>query len=150
MSLAKLFLIIGAILVITGIVAIGTFTFFLLLIGFALILVGTIILKLLKTAIKIAIVIGIVVLGVILFSKYVPENLIGVDKFTADKLYCDKDTDCLCNGINPKDNSCYFGNKVYYDKFIKNNQTCPDFCSGIAANLRIACVSNKCTQVQIK
>lgn len=147
MSLAKLFLVFGAILIITGIVAVGTFTFFLLVIGFLLVLAGTIILKIIKGILKFAIIIAIVVMAVIVFSKYIPENLLGVDKYSSDKLYCTKDTDCICNGINPKDNSCYLGNKIYYDKFIKNNQTCPDFCTGIAGNLKIVCTLNKCTQI---
>lgn len=149
MSLAALLLIIGAILVITGVVVVGSFTFFLLLIGFVLVVVGALILKILKGAIKIAIVVAIVALGVIIFSKFLPEDLIGVDKFSSDKLYCDKDSDCVCVGIDPKDNSCYLGNKIYYDKFISNNNTCPDFCDGIAGNLQIKCISNKCTQVQL-
>lgn len=149
MSVATLLLIIGAILVLTGVVIIGSFTFFLLVIGFVLVLLGALILKILRGVLKIAIVAAIIALGIILFSKYIPQDLQGVDNFSSDRLYCKKDTDCICAGIDQKDNSCYLGNKIYHDKFIINNQTCPDFCSGIAGNLDIKCIKNKCTQVQI-
>ena len=149
MSLASLLLIIGAILVLTGVVVVGSFAFFLLLIGFLLLLIGTIILKILKGVIKVAIVVSLIALGVILFSKYIPQDLMGVDDFSSDRLYCTKDDDCICTGIDPKDGTCYLGNKIYHDKFIKNNQSCPDFCTSIGASLQIKCISNKCTQVPI-
>ncbi len=54
---------------------------------------------------------------------------------------CSSDDDCAC-GKNINTGDCFYGNK----NFVDTKQQCPDFCSGIAGNLVIKCVNNKCKQ----
>ena len=72
------------------------------------------------------------------------EQVPGID--SNDKAFCSSDDDCICGGIDT-DGSCFMGNKGYYDKFVDRSRDCPDFCEGIAGNLVIRCVDNKCIQV---
>jgi hypothetical protein len=58
-------------------------------------------------------------------------------------LYCEKDSDCAC-GTDRKSGECAYGNRDYIDE----KKQCPDFCSGIAGNLEIRCVDNKCSQTE--
>lgn len=58
--------------------------------------------------------------------------------------YCEQDTDCAC-GRHKTTGDCFFGNKNYVD----TGKQCPDFCTGIAGNLEIRCVSNECTQKNV-
>lgn len=57
---------------------------------------------------------------------------------------CAQDSDCAC-GKNIATGECFYGNKDY----VNVSQQCPDFCTGIAGNLEIKCVDNKCVQ-QVK
>jgi len=57
------------------------------------------------------------------------------------RLYCGKDSDCAC-GTDRETGECAYGNKEYIDE---KNQ-CPDYCGGIAGNLKIRCVKNRCVQ----
>lgn len=59
-----------------------------------------------------------------------------------NKMFCRTDADCAC-GVDKKTGECAFGNKAYID----TSRQCPDFCTGIAGNLRIKCVNNLCTSV---
>ncbi len=65
-------------------------------------------------------------------------------RMTKAEMSCVQDDDCAC-GRNIKTGKCFYGNKDYVD----TKQQCPDFCSGIAGNLEIKCVSNKCSQVSV-
>jgi len=64
-----------------------------------------------------------------------------------DYLKCAVDSDCICDGIDRLTGKCYLGNKDYYDKNVDTSKDCPDFCTGIAANLVVKCVDSKCIQV---
>ena len=59
------------------------------------------------------------------------------------QLSCNVDTDCAC-GKHTETGACFYGNK----QFVDASQQCPDFCSGIAGNKEIRCVSGSCTQVE--
>ncbi|MBU0460973.1 MAG: eight-cysteine-cluster domain-containing protein, partial [Nanoarchaeota archaeon] len=61
------------------------------------------------------------------------------------KDYCEEDSDCVCGGKDV-DRSCFLGNRAYYDKYVDKSKDCPDFCTGIAGNLVLRCLGNKCTQ----
>ncbi len=63
-------------------------------------------------------------------------------RMTKAEMSCVQDDDCAC-GRNIKTGKCFYGNK----DFVDTKQQCPDFCNGIAGNLEIKCVSNKCNQV---
>ena len=63
-----------------------------------------------------------------------------------DKLSCNSDSDCVCGGIDKLDNNCFLGNKDYYNQFVDKEKQCPDFCNGIANNLEVKCIENKCKQ----
>lgn len=66
---------------------------------------------------------------------------------TTDKLSCNSNEDCICGGIDTSDQSCFLGNKDYFDKFVDKDSSCPDFCGGIAGHLETRCVESKCKQV---
>lgn len=66
---------------------------------------------------------------------------------TENKLFCNSDNDCICDGIDKQTNNCYLGNVNYYEKNVNKTQSCPDFCTGIANNFAIKCVNNECKQV---
>lgn len=55
---------------------------------------------------------------------------------------CTTDTDCAC-GVNSSTRACAIGRVECID----TSQQCPDFCTGIAGNRRIACVNQQCTEV---
>jgi hypothetical protein len=59
-------------------------------------------------------------------------------------LYCETDADCAC-GTSIITGDCSYGNAKYID----TTEQCPDFCSGIAANLGVVCIANTCKHVQI-
>ena len=61
------------------------------------------------------------------------------------KMFCKTNADCAC-GVDKETGKCAFGNKKYID----TSKQCPDFCSGIAGNLIIKCVNNRCTPVPIR
>ena len=69
------------------------------------------------------------------------------DYYISNKLYCEKDSDCVCGGIDTVTGQCFIGNKFYYGQFVDVSQFCPDFCTGIAGHLETKCVENKCTHV---
>lgn len=57
--------------------------------------------------------------------------------------YCGNDEDCAC-GVHITTKNCFYGNRQYVDAA----KQCPDYCTGIAGNLKITCVNNTCTQTQ--
>lgn len=61
-----------------------------------------------------------------------------------EKTFCEKDSECVCGGIDRNTGECFVGNNWYYDRFVDKTQQCPDFCTGIAGNLEVRCVDNKC------
>jgi eight-cysteine-cluster-containing protein len=63
-----------------------------------------------------------------------------------DKLVCSIDEDCICQGTDKTTGNCYMGNKQYYDANVDKTKDCPDFCTGIAGNMMIKCIDNRCTQ----
>ncbi|NIO44072.1 MAG: hypothetical protein GTN36_00760 [Candidatus Aenigmarchaeota archaeon] len=75
-------------------------------------------------------------------NKMVSFYLEGECPQVVDESYCNFDEDCAC-GIHKETSDCFYGNKAYVD----TSQQCPDFCTGIAGNLIIKCVNNKCIQV---
>ena len=56
---------------------------------------------------------------------------------------CSIDSDCAC-GVSLATGDCAYGNAA----FINASKQCPDFCSGIAANLEIKCLNKVCVQQQ--
>jgi hypothetical protein len=56
--------------------------------------------------------------------------------------FCISDFDCDC-GVNKITKECFVGQK----EFVNNSIQCPDFCSGIAANLEVKCIKNQCKLV---
>ncbi|MFC1753248.1 eight-cysteine-cluster domain-containing protein [Thermoproteota archaeon] len=62
-----------------------------------------------------------------------------------DKDLCEYDSDCICGG-HDADGSCFMGNKEYYDLYVDKSEDCPDFCTGIAGNMMLRCVANRCIQ----
>lgn len=62
--------------------------------------------------------------------------------------FCKTDDDCVCGGIDKATQNCFVGNKQYYDSgAVDKSKVCPDFCTGIAANLVTKCVESKCMNV---
>ncbi|MBN2459232.1 hypothetical protein JXB28_03015 [Candidatus Woesearchaeota archaeon] len=55
---------------------------------------------------------------------------------------CTSDSDCAC-GTRINTGECFIGNKAY----VNVEKQCPDFCTGIAGNLYIKCVSGNCQQL---
>lgn len=74
-------------------------------------------------------------------EKYRYQN----DTQTKNEKYCASDRDCAC-GVHIRTGECFYGNR----NFVDTSRQCPDFCNGIAANLAIRCVDNKCVQVNIR
>ncbi len=62
-----------------------------------------------------------------------------------DESYCQADVDCAC-GTHVKTGDCFVGNKAYVNVL----KQCPDYCSGIAGNLGVKCISNKCSIVKVE
>jgi len=60
---------------------------------------------------------------------------------------CVSDSDCTCGGIDKLSGQMLLGDKDYYSKYVDTSKSCPDFCTGIAGNLVVKCVDNKCMQV---
>lgn len=59
--------------------------------------------------------------------------------------FCQTVDDCAC-GTLKTDGSCFAGNK----KYVNTQEQCPDFCSGIAGNLKLTCSkNNQCEQESI-
>lgn len=54
---------------------------------------------------------------------------------------CTVDSDCAC-GVHIHTGECFYGNK----KYVNELKQCPDFCNGIAANLKIICDRGQCSQ----
>ncbi|MBT3539269.1 DUF2807 domain-containing protein [Candidatus Parcubacteria bacterium] len=59
---------------------------------------------------------------------------------------CEVDADCAC-GIGTMVSECFYGNDAFVVEDSESH--CPDFCSGIAGNLEIKCVKNRCEQIKI-
>jgi eight-cysteine-cluster-containing protein len=60
---------------------------------------------------------------------------------------CSSDSDCVCGGVEKSTGRCFLGNREYYEKNVDKSKQCPDFCSGIAGNLVVRCVDDKCIQM---
>jgi hypothetical protein len=60
---------------------------------------------------------------------------------------CKVDSDCVCGGVDKASGMCFMGNKDYYDKNVDKSKQCPDFCTGIAGNLVMRCIDNRCIQM---
>jgi hypothetical protein len=56
---------------------------------------------------------------------------------------CKVDTDCAC-GSDIATHKCAFGPAHKID----TSRQCPDFCTGIAGRMKIACVEGSCKQVK--
>jgi hypothetical protein len=56
---------------------------------------------------------------------------------------CKVDTDCAC-GTDKETHKCAFGPAAKID----TRRQCPDFCTGIAGRMKIACVEGTCRQVK--
>lgn len=65
---------------------------------------------------------------------------------SADKIekYCKTEKDCAC-GMKIGTEECFYGNYNY----VNTTAQCPDFCTGIAGNLKLRCKDHVCTQVTI-
>ncbi len=87
-----------------------------------------------RIIIGIIVVVAIVILGIYFWPDFKK----------VDELSCNSNTDCIC-GVHINTEDCFYGNKNYVNT--DSSKTCPDFCSGIAGNLEIKCVENKCKQV---
>jgi len=58
---------------------------------------------------------------------------------------CSQDSDCAC-GVHAVTGECFYGNAAFVD----TERQCPDFCTGIAANLAIRCISSECRHVRVR
>ena len=76
-----------------------------------------------------------------------PTKLVPSEQDLENREYCTEDTDCICGGIDPATGGCFIGSRSYYENYVDKDSTCPDFCTGIAGNLAIKCVDNKCIQM---
>ena len=56
---------------------------------------------------------------------------------------CKVDADCVC-GTDKETHKCAFGPAARID----TGRQCPDFCTGIAGRMKIACVEGTCRQVK--
>jgi hypothetical protein len=56
---------------------------------------------------------------------------------------CKADSDCAC-GTDIATHKCAFGPAPKID----TSRQCPDFCTGIAGHMKIACVEGTCKQVK--
>lgn len=65
----------------------------------------------------------------------------------ADIDSCEIDSDCICGGIDTNTDRCFMGSVDYYEKYVDKSRDCPDFCTGIAGNLVMRCIDNKCIQI---
>jgi|GEM_PF-4878989 len=61
-----------------------------------------------------------------------------------ESLYCESDKDCVCGGKDILTGNCFVDNIDYYNKYVDKSNDCPDFCTGIAANMETKCRNNKC------
>ncbi|VVB52714.1 Uncharacterised protein [uncultured archaeon] len=59
---------------------------------------------------------------------------------------CVNDSDCVCGGKDVLTGACFIGNDAYRRDCVDMASFCPDFCAGIAGNLRTACVEGRCAQ----
>lgn len=62
--------------------------------------------------------------------------------------FCNVDADCTCGGIDKQTDNCFVGNKLYASKYVDFSRSCPDFCTGIAANFETKCVEHVCKNVR--
>jgi len=72
-------------------------------------------------------------------------ELIRWDNCAANTTFCNNDVDCAC-GTNIETGKCFYGNIRYVDI----SKQCPDFCTGIAGNLKIKCINNECKQISTR
>lgn len=78
-----------------------------------------------------------VVSSAIVFASPVLEQTLSLEYFIEKA--CRSAEDCACGRHNITD-ECFVGNK----QFVDVKKQCPDFCSGINANLEIKCFQNQC------
>ncbi|MEM4265930.1 MAG: PKD domain-containing protein [Candidatus Woesearchaeota archaeon] len=64
--------------------------------------------------------------------------------------YCEVDDDCVCDGFDHRTGQCFVGNRNYYEVFVDKERDCPDFCTGIAGDMGVKCVENKCVIVKLE
>jgi len=64
-----------------------------------------------------------------------------------EKDSCSMDSDCICGGKEISTGQCFVGNREYYESNVDKEAVCPDFCTGIAGNLKTKCVNNTCKTV---
>lgn len=65
-----------------------------------------------------------------------------------EKKSCERDADCICGGKDTATGECFIGNVAYYDSGkVDKEAYCPDFCTGIAGDLRTKCMAGQCAQV---
>ncbi len=84
--------------------------------------------------------------GCVPIKEEVPPVGIPSSEDLAKAEYCNADVECICGGIDKFSGKCFIGNIAYYDRYVDSSKQCPDFCSGIAGNLEVKCVDNKCIQ----
>lgn len=63
------------------------------------------------------------------------------------RAYCSSDSDCICGGKDMY-GSCFVGNVEFYNKYVNQSQSCPDFCTGVGGNLQTKCINNVCSIVK--
>jgi len=108
--------------------------------------------KILKKELKItkmnfvALIILMLLVTLILFFTLLqkPEQEEKEEKEITEKTWCSTDSDCICGGIDMQTGKCFIGNTDYYNKYVDKSRECPDFCAGIAGNLKTACINNSC------
>jgi hypothetical protein len=89
------------------------------------------------------ILLAVLVLAIVLIFASFALVLVSQGRASGEK-YCETDNDCAC-GVRINSGECFYGNRNFVDAI----RQCPDFCNGIAANLEIRCMSNKCSQVSV-
>lgn len=82
-----------------------------------------------------------------------PFIIIGCDTSAVqavDSKVCEKDSDCVCGGIDLTTKQCFIGNKGYYEKNVDKTKICPDFCTGITGQMQTKCLNTKCQLSVVK
>jgi len=64
-----------------------------------------------------------------------------------ESLYCENDSECICDGTDILTGNCFVGNIEYYNRYVDKSKDCPDFCTGIAGNMETRCKNHQCQVV---
>ena len=93
---------------------------------------------------------ALILISSILLSACQAAEKIGIEAPSAEqmRLSCADDSDCVCGGIDKATGKCFVGNRAYYVTNVDKEKDCPDFCTGIAANLETRCVEGMCKIAQ--